>query len=216
MLRKAAAEFDALVDTLRAADIPLSRRHELRREWSNRLTQQRDELKASAAPTAEQAEENKALLTRAHKLRQTLERRVAEAEEQDNLIRLTEAVIQEATKTFEELKTKYKTPVPLDVSVSNSAILHDSLSRLANLDVHDVANKEKREKLGKRADSMRKDINAFVNDLDSSVRSEEALLAKRLELLQQLNAVGTDLLGLAQSENAEQISKTQVPTSNAT
>ncbi|KAH7671617.1 hypothetical protein AAVH_42582 [Aphelenchoides avenae] len=63
---------------------------------------------------------------------------------------------------------------------------------------------------------MRKDINAFVNDLDSSVRSEEALLAKRLELLQQLNAVGTDLLGLAQSENAEQISKTQVPTSNAT
>lgn len=42
-----------------------------------------------------------------------------------------------------------------------------------------------------------------MNELDTSVRAEEALLAKRLELLQQMNVVGAELLGIGQSDEIE-------------
>ena len=53
---------------------------------------------------------------------------------------------------------------------------------------------------GKTKGQSPKGVSGLASKLDTGVRNEEALLAKRLEFLQQLNTDGTYLIELAHAE----------------
>lgn len=161
LLATVEAEVNRLDSAGSIPDLPLSRLRDISNEWKQLESGAQDQLRSSAAPTAELSSTSEALLKRAAELSSELQIRLHNAEEQDALVRGLEAALAEFRRTLEHARTKQLTPVSIEEAVAESATLHTLLSKLAELDVHEVAEKATRSDMAGQLQELRND--AYVS-----------------------------------------------------